>query len=88
MFADAINQSAQANEAIQKKQDIAASRVARSNALFRVLDELPCEFSRADMQKAMEKTGHKATGTNEYINRLIAREMIMQTKEGYKKLIS
>ncbi|MBR3856727.1 MAG: DUF3987 domain-containing protein, partial [Bacteroidaceae bacterium] len=34
MFADQINDAARANDAIAKKQDIAASRVARNNALF------------------------------------------------------
>ena len=87
MFADQINDAARANDAIQRKQDIAASRVARTNALFRLLDSLPEEFNRDDMKKALEEQGKRPSGTNEYLSRLIEREMIMQTKDGYKKLI-
>ena len=87
MFADQINESASENDAIQRKQDIAASRVARTNALFRLLDKLPEEFSRDDLKKALEEQGKKPSNANEYLSRLIGREMIMQTKTGYKKLI-
>ena len=87
MFADAINESVKANDAIQRKQDIAASRVARNNALFRLLGELPQEFTREDLKKAMEASGRKSSNANEYLSRLINREMIMQTTNGYKKII-
>ena len=87
MFADQINESASENDAIQRKQDIAASRVARTNALFRLLDKLPEEFSRDDLKKALEEQGKKPSNADEYLSRLIGREMIMQTKTGYKKLI-
>ena len=87
MFGDAINDSAKANDAIQRKQDLAASRVARNHALFRLLDELPEEFTREDLKKAMEASGKKSSNANEYLSRLINREMIMQTTKGYKKII-
>lgn len=87
MFGDAINDSAKANDAIQRKQDLAASRVARNHALFRLLDELPEEFTREDLKKAMEASGKKSSNANEYLSRLINREMIMQTTNGYKKII-
>ena len=87
MFADAINESVKANDAIQRKQDIAASRVARNNALFRLLDELPQEFTRKDLVKVLEAQGKQISGTNIYLSRLIQREMVMQTKTGYKKLL-
>lgn len=87
MFADAINESAKANDAIQRKQDLAASRVAKNNALFRLLAELPEEFSRDDFVKAMQAQSRALSGTNTYISRLIQREMIMRKGEGFKKLI-
>ena len=87
MFADAINESAKANDAIQRKQDIAASRVARNDSLFKMLAELPEEFSRDDLKKVFEAQGKKLSGFGQYISRMIQREMIMQGPDGYKKLI-
>lgn len=87
MFGDAINDAARANDAIAKKQDIAASRVARNNALFRLLDALPSEFSKQDMKKVLEEKGMATGAYATYLKRLENREMIMQTKGGYKKLI-
>ena len=89
MFADQINDAARANDAIQRKQDIAASRVARTNALFRLLDALPDEFSGKDMKKLLEEKGMATAAYATYIKRMEAREMVMQTANGsYKKLIS
>ena len=87
MFADQINDAARANDAIAKKQDIAASRVARNNALFRLLDQLPDEFSRDDLKKAVKETGVRELNAPVYLHRLLQREMIMETKDGYKKLL-
>ena len=87
MFGDAINDAARANDAIAKKQDIAASRVARNNALFRLLDQLPDEFSRDDLKKAVKETGVRELNAPVYLHRLLQREMIMETKDGYKKLL-
>ena len=87
MFADQINDAARANDAIAKKQDIAASRVARNNALFRLLDQLPEEFSRDDLKKAAAAAGAQEATARTYLHRLLQREMIMETKDGYKKLI-
>ena len=87
MFADQINDVARANNAIQRKQDIAASRVARTNALFRLLDQLPEEFERKDLMKLIKDEGKTESYARVVLNRLLAREMIMQTPEGYKKLI-
>ena len=87
MFADQINDVARANNAIQRKQDIAASRVARTNALFRLLDKLPEEFERKDLMKLIKDEGKTESYARVVLNRLLAREMIMQTPEGYKKLI-
>ena len=87
MFGDAINDNARANDAIQKKQDIAASRVARSNALFRMLDKLPKEFSRDDMKKQLVSEGKSEDSARMMISRMIPREMIMETEHGFKKLI-
>ena len=88
MFADQINDAARANEAIQRKQDIAASRVARTNALFRMLDQLPDEFSLNDIKKVMKDEGMATDGATTYITRMERREMIMRTPDGFKKLIS
>ena len=88
MFADQINDAARANEAIQRKQDIAASRVARTNALFRMLDALPDEFSLKDIKKVMKESGMQTDGATTYVTRMERREMIMRTSEGFKKLIS
>ena len=87
MFADAINDSAKANDAIQRKQDLAASRVARNDSLFKMLAELPDVFSRDDLKKVLEAQGKKLSGLGQYVSRMIQREMIMQTPDGYKKLI-
>ena len=87
MFADQINDAARANDAIAKKQDIAASRVARNNALFRLLDQLPEEFSRDDLKKAAAAVGAQESTARTYLHRLLQREMIMETKDGYKKLL-
>ena len=88
MFADAINDAAKANDAIQRKQDIAASRVARTNALFRILDQLPDEFSLKDIKKVMKDEGMATDGATTYITRMERREMIMRTPDGFRKLIS
>ena len=87
MFGDAINDAARANDAIAKKQDIAASRVARTNALFRLLDQLPEEFSRDDMKKAMEAESKQLSGMAQYLARMKQREMIMEIPGGFRKLI-
>ena len=87
MFADAINDVSKANEAVQKKQDMAAQRVARTNALFKLLDQLPDEFTTDDLKKLMEQRGMNPKGWGVYLSRLVARELIMQTKEGYRKIL-
>ncbi|MBO4550693.1 MAG: hypothetical protein J5733_08180, partial [Bacteroidaceae bacterium] len=87
MFADAINDVSKANEAVQKKQDMAAQRVARTNALFKLLDQLPDEFTADDLKKLMEQKGMNPKGWGVYLSRLIARELVMQTKEGYRKIL-
>ena len=86
MFADQINAAASANDAVARKQDIAASRLARANALFRLLDALPKEFTREDVNKALEADGKSISGMRQYISRLLQREMIMEIPGGYKKL--
>ena len=87
MFADAINDASKANDAIAKKQDIAASRVARTNALFRLLDALPQEFCLSDVKKAMKEKGMQPDGANSYLTRMERREMVMKIQKGYKRLI-
>ena len=88
MFADAINDANRANEAIQKKQDLAASRVARSNHLFRLLDKLPEEFSLDDAKKVCTEEAICAVeSVHTYLSRMKEREMIRKTDSGYMKLI-
>ena len=87
MFADQINDSAKENDAIQRKQDIAASRVARNNALFRLLEQLPEEFAPCDVKKALKDAGMQPDGASTYLLRMEKREMIMKTSNGFKKLI-
>ena len=86
MFGDAINDSAKANDAIQRKQDLAASRVARSHALFRLLDELPEEFTLEDIKKIMKEKKMSTDGTSTYLTRMERRELIMKTPNGFKKI--
>ena len=86
MFADQINDAARANDAIQRKQDIAASRVARNNALFRLLDQLPEEFSRNDFAKLVNELGLSSSASKVYIHRMLQRELIMETKDGFRKI--
>ncbi len=87
MFADQINDVSRANEAIQRKQDLAASRVARTNKLFRLLDGLPEEFALKDVKKLLQENDMKPEGANTYINRWEDREMIMRSGKGFKKVL-
>ena len=87
MFADAVNESQRENDAIQKKQDLAASRVARTNCLIKLLDIMPEEFTAADLQKVMKEKGLSADSSRTYITRMIRRELIMQTPDGFKKIM-
>ena len=86
MFADSINENAKANLAIQKKQDIAASRVAKSNAMFKLLDQMPEEFTADNLKTLMEEKGLSPNSARTYLCRMLERELIMQTPEGYKKI--
>ena len=61
--------------------------MARNNALFRLLDELPEEFTRDDMKKAMEAEGKQLSGMAQYLARMKQREMIMEIPGGFRKLI-
>ena len=88
MFADAINESSRANEAVQRKQDIAASRVARNNALFRMLDAMPSEFSNADFKKMLAEKGMAPGAYATYLRRMEARELIMQQGKQWKKIFN
>lgn len=88
MFGDQINEASRENEAIAKKQDIAASRVAKNNALFRLLDSLPDEFSKDDLKKAMSTKKLAERGYSTYLNRMLSREMVMKTETGYKKIFN
>ncbi len=87
MFADQINDVSRANEATQRKQDLAASRVARTNKLFRLLDGLPEEFALKDVKKLLQENDMKPEGANTYINRWEDREMIMRSGKGFKKVL-
>ncbi len=86
MFADAINESSRANDAIQRKQDIAASRVAKNDALSRLLRELPNEFVTDDLKKLLDDKGMNKAGSSIYIKRMIEREMVMELGDHYKKI--
>ncbi len=87
MFADALNDVSRTNDAIQRKQDIAASRVARSNALFRLLEALPERFCLKDLAKLLSEKGNDPRGAKVYIHRMTEREMIMPEGESnYKKI--
>ena len=48
---------------------------------------LPDEFSRDDLKKAVKETGVRELNAPVYLHRLLQREMIMETKDGYKKLL-
>ena len=87
MFGDAINDSAKANDAIQRKQDLAASRVARNCALVKLYEALPDEFTREDFKKLLEERGMEPTGYGTYITRMQRRELIMPTPSGFKKIL-
>ena len=86
MFADAINESVKANDAIQRKQDMAASRVAKNNALFRLLDELPDEFTKEDVKKVLVEKRMAVQPYCTYIKRMESRELIMRKGDTYKKI--
>jgi len=86
MYGDAINESNKVNDAIQRKQDLAASRVARNDALSRLLCELPEKFSTTDLRTIMADKGMSPEGSRTYLSRMIQRDLIMQTPEGYAKI--
>ena len=86
MFGDAINESAKANEAIQRKQDIAASRVARNDALCRLLEELPEEFLLADLRQIVTEKGLKPDTARVYAQRMVERELVMPEGKGKVEL--
>ena len=88
MFGDAINENNRQNEMIQRKQDLAASRIARNDALTKLLEELPEEFNRDDLKMAMTKRGIKTECVKTYLNRMEERELIMNLGESYKKIAS
>ena len=86
MFADAINESSRQNELIQHKQDLAASRIARNDALTRLLEELPEEFTKADLKAVMQAKNMNPEGSTVYEKRMIERELIMDCGSFFKKL--
>ena len=86
MFGDAINESAKQNEAIQRKQDLAASRVAKNDALSRLLSELPEEFLLADLKQIVTEKGMKPDTARVYAQRMVERELVMREGEGFKKI--
>lgn len=86
MFADDLNAVSRENDAIQRKQDIAASRVAKSNALFRLLDALPEEFSGDDMKRVLREKQMAVGAYATYIKRMEARELIMPSGKRFKKI--
>ena len=86
MFGDAINESAKQNEAIQRKQDLAASRVAKNDALIRLLSELPEEFLLADLKQIVTEKGMKPDTARVYAQRMVERELVMREGEGFKKI--
>ena len=86
MFGDAINESNRLNEAIQHKQDLAASRIARNDALTKLLEEVPDEFSKKDLEKVMTDKGMNPKSMSTYLTRMQRREMIMKLKNHFKKI--
>ncbi|MBR4130966.1 MAG: DUF3987 domain-containing protein [Bacteroidaceae bacterium] len=86
MFADAINESSRQNDAIQRKQDLAASRIARNDALTKLLGELPEEFSRTDLKEVLIKKGLNPECSRTYTGRMIERELIMTCGKLFKKI--
>lgn len=86
MFGDAINESSRKNDAIQRKQDIAACRIATNDALKKLLEELPEEFSRADLKEVLVKKGMNPESSRTYTGRMIERELIMEQGDCFKKI--
>ena len=86
MYGDAINESNRLNEAIQHKQDLAASRIARNDALTKLLEEVPDEFSKKDLEKVMTDKGMNPQSMSTYLTRMQRREMIMKLKNHFKKI--
>ncbi len=86
MFGDAINESAKANEAIQRKQDIAASRVAKNDALSRLLRQLPEEFLLEDLRQIVTEKGMKPDTARVYAQRMVERELLMPEGKGFRKI--
>lgn len=86
MFADAINESSRENDAIQRKQDIAAHRIAKNDALKKLLEELPEEFTRADLKEVLVKKRMNPESSRTYTGRMIERELIMEQGDYFKKI--
>ena len=54
--------------------------------LFRSLRELPNEFTREDLRKVMEEKGLGERTIYTYTLRMVARELVMDCGDHYKKL--
>ena len=68
------------------------SVLVSSETLFRLfrcfgLFCLPKEFSREDIQTLFEKEGKTSDNMRATLSRMVSREMVMKTADGYKKLI-
>ena len=86
MFGDAINENNRQNELIQHKQDLAASRIARNEALTRLLEDLPEEFTQEDLKAVMQSKGMNTEGSRTYKQRMVERELVMDCGEYFKKI--
>ena len=86
MFADAINESSRQNGAIQHKQDIAASRIAKNDAFAKLLQELPEEFSRTDLKEVLIRKGLNPECSRTYTGRMVERELVMVSGKNFRKI--
>lgn len=80
MFADEINQSRNENQAIQRRQDIAAERAFKASVLEQLLEELPAEFSNSDLSQLMQVKNFAADSAGKYIQRMIKKGLVSRIK--------
>lgn len=87
MFADDINRVDQSNVDIQHRQDLAASRVAKMDALTRMLLELPETFTLKDVQILLKGKQRDPAQASTYLTRFTQREMVRKEGRTYTKIL-
>lgn len=85
MFGDALNKIDAANNSISLTQDIAASRVAKTDALTMMLSDLPDRFTLADIKAWLSEKGRDTDQASAYGSRFERRGLAHREEKVYVK---